>query len=442
MTEDLAAKMIERFDHHHPELARDGVPRQIYQQMREQCPVAWTEAHGGFWVATRYEDIERVGRDSETFGSSKGIMIPDPQDALPPDLQQQMWESRKGIGAPVTYDPPAHTPIRRALDPLFAPHVVRARKNYIRSVADGWIDTFIESGSCDAVADYCAPVPTIVVLNWLGLPEEDWKSWSDAVLNQFSSPSEAGIDLTAIDHEKLLHTIQLRRQQPVDDVISALCQLQIDGAPLRDFDLLMVLVQLVFAGLDTTTNTVASTLVELHRRPALRDQLASTPDGDRLWNSAIEEFLRFVCPIQGFKRTARVATKVGEQAVAPDERVFIVWASANFDDSVFADPDEIDIRRTPNPHMTFGRGIHRCLGSHLARLEVEVMLQQLLRRLPDYTVDESALQIHRDVGVAYGYDAVPLSFTPGPRTTGSPEAAAASRSAGEQTPEGHSDGTA
>jgi cytochrome P450 len=168
----------------------------------------------------------------------------------------------------------------------------------------------------------------------------------------------------------------------------------------------------VFAGLDTTTNATAGTLVELHRRPALRDELARTPHNDRLWNSAIEEFLRYTCPVQGFKRTARNQATVGGKAVQPGERVYVVWASANFDDEEFEHPDEIDIRRVANRHMTFGRGIHRCLGSHLARLEVKVMVQQILARIPDYTIDESCLEVHPDVGIAYGYESVPMRFTP------------------------------
>jgi cytochrome P450 len=419
LTDNLETRMAERFDHHVRELASEGVPRRVYRHLREHCPVQWTDAHGGFWVATRYDDIEQVARDPETFGSSMGITIPDPTDAMSLEDRQRMFESRKGLGPPVFYDPPAHAPIRRALDPLFAPPVVRAREDYIRSVTDDWIDTFIESGECDAVAQFCAPVPAIVVLNWLGLPEKDWKNWSDAVLNQFARPGESGIDLSAIDLEQLLHLVQYRRANPAEDVVSAVGQLEIDGEPLQDYELVMMLAQLVFAGLDTTTNAAASTIVELHRRPALRQQLAQTARDDRLWNSAIEEFLRFACPVQGFKRTARTAATVGGQQIAPGDRVYIIWASANFDDRVFPNPDEIDIRRIPNRHMTFGRGIHRCLGSHLARLEVKVMIQQLLQRLPDYEVDESNLDVHPDVGVAYGYETVPLRFTPtGANTSG------------------------
>jgi cytochrome P450 len=424
MTDELEVQMAHRFDHHERDLASEAVPRRVYGHMREHCPVQWTDAYGGFWVATRYDDIERVARDPDTFGSSLGITIPDPTDLLPPEDRQKMFESRRGLGPPVFYDPPAHTPIRRALDKLFTPPVVRAREDYIRSVADSWIDTFIGSGHCDVVAQYCAPVPAIVVLNWLGLPDEDWKAWSDAVLNQFSH-AESGIDLSAIDLEKLLRMVQHRRENPTNGVISAVSQLKIDGEPLQDFELVMMLAQLVFAGLDTTTNAAASTIVELYRRPALRAELTNLAHDDRLWNSAIEEFLRFTCPVQGFKRTARTQVTVGGQEIAPGERVYILWASANFDEHVFPNPEEIDIRRVPNRHMTFGRGVHRCLGSHLARLEVKVMIEQLLRRLPDYDVDESELTIHPDVGVSYGYEAVPLRFTPGALSTTGTAAAGA-----------------
>jgi cytochrome P450 len=412
---DIESRMAARFDHHDPELASDGVPQRVYRHLRQTCPFTWSDAYDGFWVAATYADIEDVIRDPDNFGSSAGILIPDPNDAMPQADQVQRFEMRKGVvGPPVSYDRPVHTPIRRKLEPLFAPALVREREDYIRSVADEWIDSFITDGQCDVVADFCAPVPTIVVLNWLGLHGEDWKVWSDAVLDQFSRPGQYGPDLSAIDLPKLLATLHDRRENPAEDVITAIAEIRIDGAPLDDLEMVAMLAQIVFAGLDTTTNATASTLVELYRRPDLREELANTPQHDRLWASAIEEFLRYTCPIQGFKRTARRKAVVGGQTVQQGQRVYMLWASANFDDGEFNRPDQIDIRRSANRHMTFGRGIHRCLGSHLARLEMKVMVQQILQRLPDYTVDESRLRLHHDVAIAYGYESVPIRFTPRP----------------------------
>jgi cytochrome P450 len=425
---DIESKMAARFDHHDPELAREGVPRRVYRNLRENCPFTWSDAYDGFWVASTYAEIEEVIRDPDNFASSAGILIPDPSDAMPKADQLERFEMRKGIiGPPVSYDRPAHTPIRRKLEPLFSPAVVREREDYIRSVADEWIDSFISEGHCDVVAQFCAPVPTIVVLDWLGLHDEDWKVWSDAVLNQFSRPRNYGPDLSAIDLGKLLALLHERRGHPADDVISAISQIRIDDQPLDDLEMVAMLAQLVFAGLDTTTNATASTLVELSRRPEIRRELTETPVQDRLWNTAIEEFLRFTCPVQGFKRTARNATTVGGQTVQAGDRVYMIWASANFDENEFDRPDEIDIRRTTNRHMTFGRGIHRCLGSHLARLEMKVMVQQILRRVPDYTVAESELEFHHDVAITYGYERVPIQFTRGARTSGEPRHVAATK---------------
>jgi cytochrome P450 len=413
MTDDLMLRMADRFDHHDPELAAEGVSQRVYQHMRDQCPVQWTDSYDGFWVATRYRDIERVARDAENFASSAGITIPDPTDALSAEDRQQRFESGKGIsGPPVMYDPPAHTAIRRGVEPLFAPGAVRQRQDYIRAVAEEVIDSFIEAGECDAINQICAPIPAIVVLNWLGLPEEDWKSWSDTVLAQFSKPGEFGIDMSSIDVGKILSTIQERKANPAGDVISAITQTTIDGEPLNDLEMLAMIMQLVFAGLDTTTNAAAGMLVELYRHPDLRTELAETGHDDRLWDTAIEEFLRYTCPIQGFKRTARTQTQVGDKTIQPGERVFMLWAAANFDEREFDRPHEINIRRPANRHMTFGRGIHRCLGSHLARLEMKVMAQVVLERMPDYTIDESKLRLHPDVGITYGYESIPLRFTP------------------------------
>ena len=414
MTDDVALRMMEHFDLHDPAIAKDGVPQRVYSELRDKCPVHKSDAYGGFWVASQYQDVERVIKDPDTFGSSLGIVIPDPTDALTPEDQQKLFESGKGVvGPPVAYDPPAHTPIRRALEPLFAPVPVRQREDYIRSVADQWIDSFIEAGECDAVAQFCAPVPAIVVLDWLGLHDEDWKIWSDIVMEQFSRPGQYGPDISALDLEKILATLHERRDHPADDVLSAITQITIDDEPLNDYEMVTMVAQLVLAGLDTTTNATAGTLVELHRRPEVRAELAGTAHDDRLWATAIEEFLRYTCPIQGFKRTARTEAQVGGKTVHPGERVLMLFASANFDEREFDRPNEVDIRRTTNRHMTFGRGIHRCLGSHLARLEVKVMIQQVLQRIPNYTIDESKLEVHPDVGVAYGYESVPMRFTPG-----------------------------
>jgi cytochrome P450 len=411
---DVEGRMVARFDHHDPELAREGVPRKVYENLREKCPFTWTDAHDGYWVASKYADIEAVIRDPENFASSGGILIPDPSNAMSEEQQRERLEMRRGaIGPPVSYDPPVHTPIRRTLEPMFSPAVVRQRESYIREVTDEWIDSFIADGECDVVAQFCAPVPTIVVLNWLGLHDEDWKVWSDAVLNQFSQPGQYGPDMSAVDLGKLLTLVHERRDNPTDDVLTAVTRIRVDGEPLHDLEIMALVGQMVFAGLDTTTNATASSLVELYRHPEIREELANAPLEDKLWNSAVEELLRFTCPVQGFKRTAREGATIGGHEVEPGQRVYMLWASANFDDDEFDQPNEIDIRRKTNRHMTFGRGIHRCLGSHLARIEVKVMLQQILRRLPDYTVDESALTLHRDVGIAYGYETVPIAFTPG-----------------------------
>ena len=419
---DVQARMLERFDHHDPELASDGVPQHVYGEMREKCPFKWSDAYDGFWVASRYSDIEEVIRDPDNFGSSAGILIPDPSDAMSKPEQLERFEMRKGIvGPPVTYDRPVHTPIRRKLEPLFGPVVVRKREDYIRAVTNEWIDSFIADGECELVTQFCAPIPTIVVLDWLGLHDEDWKVWSDAVLSQFSQPGQYGPDLSAIDLMKLLATLNDRRDNPTDDVITAITQITIDDEPLHDLEMMTMLAQMVFAGLDTTTNATASSLVALYRNPELRDELASTPHDDRLWDSAIEELLRYTCPIQGFKRTAREDTSIGGNPVKGGERVLLLWASANFDEREFDRPEQLDLRRPTNRHMTFGRGIHRCLGSHLARLEMKVMIQQILQRLPDYTVDEAKLELHRDISVAYGYDSVPIRFIPAAKVGASTE---------------------
>lgn len=408
---DVVNRLVDHFDHHSPEFAQEGVPQQVYAELRERCPVQWSDAQGGFWVtSSKYRDIDRVADDPATFSSALGNCLPHAPDALPDEERAALLESGRGNAPPVFFDPPLHGAYRRALNPLFTLKAVRVREDYIRSVTDEFIDKFIDTGSCEIVGAFCAPVPAIVVLDWLGLPTEGWKQWSDAVLSQFENPGQSGPDSSMIDLPAVLAEVQDRRQHPRSDVLTALAQTEVDGQLLNDLELLQIVAVIIFAGLDTTTNTVASSLVELARHPDLRAELARTPVDDPLWGSAIEELLRYVCPVQGFRRTAREEAKVGDATVKPGDRVLMLWASGNFDDEIFDDPQRLDLRRNNNRHMSFGRGIHRCLGAHLARLEMTIMCQQLLHRIPDYEIDEAALHLHPDVGLVYGFGSVPMRF--------------------------------
>jgi cytochrome P450 len=406
----LVDAMVDNFDHHAAGFAQKGVPQQVYAEMRERRSVRWSDAQGGFWIASKYHDIARVADDATTFSSALGNLVPHAPDALPEDQRAALLESGRGSAPPVFYDPPLHGAYRRALNPLLTPKAVRVREDYIRVVTDELIDTFIDSGVCEIVSAFCAPVPAIVVLDWLGLPTEGWKQWSDAVLSQFDNPGQTGPDSSKIDLPAVLAEVQDRRQSGRDDVLTALSQTEVDGALLSDLELLQIVAVIIFAGLDTTTNAVASSLVELQRHPEMRAELARTPIDDPLWGTAIEELLRYVCPVQGFRRTARAAAQVGDAAVKPGERVFMLWASGNFDGEIFEEPNQLDLRRNNNRHMSFGRGIHRCLGAHLARLEMTIMLQQLIHRIPEYEIDEAALRLHSDVGLVYGFGAVPMRF--------------------------------
>jgi cytochrome P450 len=208
----------------------------------------------------------------------------------------------------------------------------------------------------------------------------------------------------------VIETIAKRRAEPKEDIISYLVQNEIDGEKLDDTELLGFIALILAGGLLTTTDAIGNALVQLERQPEDRQRLASDPV---LMESAIEEFLRFEAPVMALARTATRDTQLAGQRIAKGEKVLLLWASANRDCSVFEDADQCILDRPHNRHMAFGVGIHRCLGSHLGRLEFRVALEEILRRMPDHHIDLEAVVMAPIVGVTYGRIRIPMTFTPG-----------------------------
>lgn len=389
------------FDHHAP----DFDANQTYRRLRNTCPVSWSDAHGGFWVLSRYDDVNAVARDDATFSSGRdsdghgGIVIPE-------------WNTETSI--PIEMDPPRSLPYRRMLNALLYPGAVEAMKPRIRQVTTETIDSFIGKGACDLINDLTSPVPAVIVGSWVGFPPEDWKRLAQAVHDVFGSApgtgragrGAAGIEWMAAEARRLVGE---RRSGPTDDVISFLVGQEVEGCPLSDDEIVSMVKLLVSGGMDTTTSLTGQTLVYLSSHPDMRRRLGDDPS---LLVSATEEFLRVFAPSQSMGRTATTRVELGGCTIDKGHRVLLPWVAANFDESVFAAPEELVVDRPRNRHLSFGIGTHRCVGAHLARAMFQEMVRQVLERMPDYRVLDDQLVPYASHGNQTGWDSAPAVFTP------------------------------
>lgn len=401
-TDDTPSAVDVEFDHHSDEFAQD--PWTPLADLRATCPVARSGTYGGFWVLTGYEEIKQVAGDDETFASSETIVIPPKKNV-----------GQKSI--PIEVDGPEFLEYRRILHPMFSPTAVDRLTPAIERFAHKCIDDIIENGRCDFVHDLADPLPAMTTLLKLGLPVELWKSFSvplhKVVFLRQDNPLRANIlDELKVIADTITETIATRREAPRDDMISYLVHAEMADRPLTDHEIHEMVTLVIQGGFDTTGSAIGNALIHLDRDRDARRRLIEEPD---LLPSAIEEFLRFEAPQLALARTATRDVTLGGREISAGDRVLMVWASANRDEKVFDDPDEIILDRFPNRHMTFGLGAHRCLGSTLARRQIAVALRAVLRRMPDYEIDFGAAERAETVGITYGMFSMPASFTAGER---------------------------
>jgi cytochrome P450 len=407
-------RFVDRFDHHDPEFSQDGAPWEIYAALRERCPVAHTEAQDGFYVLSRYEDVARVAKDPALFSNRWGVTIP----GFPPD-QPAPAES---LNIPLGMDPPEFNAWRRMLNPYFSPQKAESRVPEMRAMVGSLIDDFVEEGQVDLYPALLSPFPALITCRILGLPEEDWHFFADPVHESLQSRADqtgrdqsygGGSSPAMLDAVmRMVEIARERRASGGDDMMSFLGRAEIEGRPLHEFEMAGICTVLLGGGVDTTTNAIGVSLVQISRRPELRQRLLADPG---LIPSAVEELLRMWAPFQGLARRVMGDVEIGGCPLHEGDRVMLLWASANRDPAEFDRPDEVVPDRLPNRHLAFGLGPHRCIGAHFARAEMAVALEEVLRRLPDFEVDEDQLELQEDCGLIYGYKRVPVTFTPGKR---------------------------
>lgn len=380
-----------------PDVYVQGVPHATFKRLRDEDPVSWwNEKDGrGFWAVTRYEDILTVSKNPKVFSSAKGIRL---EDMNPDEL-----EARKTM---MELDPPEHTDYRRMVQPPFSRREVESYEEALRLIARQTIDEVKGQSEFDFVEWLARRVPMRMLGKMLGVKDEDgpWLVRAGDALIGNSDPefTDAPVGLSDTDLYRLLpfrspvslklfeyaeEIAKQRREHPTDDVISRLLQPKRDGQPLSELEFKNFFTLLVAAGNDTTRYTLAAGLEALLSNPEQLEKLRQHPE---LMDSAVEEMLRWGSVTMHFRRTALQNTELHGQAIKAGDKVLIWYISGDYDERQFAKPFVFDIIRNPNEHLAFGlKSPHKCLGEHLARLEIKVLFEEFLPRLSDIRLNGS-----------------------------------------------------
>jgi cytochrome P450 len=395
-----------------PLRSRGGLenPFAIYALLRTVRPVMRMPVGGwegpGVWFLTRHGDVETVLRDPRfSVDRLRAPFIRENLERLPPFIQQGVRSMRSML----VMDPPDHTRVRKLVNKAFTPRRIGALRERIAAIVDELLAPV--GDAMDVIATLAAPLPAIVIAELLGVPAEDhrrFKAWAAEIVATVGNPSFAARAGSAPAMQRLFaylgEIIAARRAAPRDDLISAMVLAQEENDALSDAELLATSNLLLIAGHETTTNLIGNGLLALLREP---DQLARLRGDLDLLPTAIEELLRYDGPVQATLRVAREDVEIGGQAIEAGSLLLVGIGAANHDPDVFADPEQLDITRDPNPHLAFGLGAHFCLGAPLARLEGEIAFRALLERFPRLELAVEA-PTYRPNPVLRGLTALPV----------------------------------
>jgi cytochrome P450 len=366
---------------------------------RRECPMSHSDEYGGYWVASTYDAIADVLRRRTTFSS-----YPVGLDA---EGQYEVIGAKKLI--PIELDGEAHQRYRALLNPLFTPATAQQLEQSMRLLANQLIDTFVDRGECEVVNEFARLLPGTLFLRMMGWPVEDadiFYGWVQASMH--SSPEERVALRRQVAKEQdgyMAALIDKRRRDPEDDLTTVLAHAEIDGKPISDEELLSLFHLLMAAGLDTVQSVLAQSFVFLARQPEFREQMLDPA----VLPTAVEELLRWASPATP-TRTALEPAEIGGIDLVAGERVHCPLGAANRDPMYYPDPDTPRLdRESPKPHLTFGLGPHRCLGSHIARLEVKVAFEEWHRRIPNYRIGSRGIGDWH-LGGVWGVDSVHLEF--------------------------------
>jgi cytochrome P450 len=372
---------------------------EIFEKARGQCPVAHSREHDGFYMLLNYDDVKRAMSDHGTFSSEPQVLRP----MLP----------RNPIPA-LDMDPPRHNAWRAIFNRAITPKTPRLMEPFVRADINRHIDEFIERGQCDLVHDLAEPVPAETICRLVGIDEELVPKVQKLAVEMFAAmgdPEEFGRRQAAFGAVTVAE-VHKRRAQPRDDYLSQLASVEIEGRPLDDDDYVVLLAAFLGAGHHSTTSAMSSLIYEVFSRPEMRDALKADPS--RI-PQAVEEALRLRPPFFGFYRRTTRETSVAGVDIPARTDVYMGWAAGNRDPKAFDAPQEYRLNRPQNRHLSFGWGIHTCPGAPLARMELRVLLEELLRRMPDLRVTIEKPEYKFGGGDYVYIESLPVTFTSGAR---------------------------
>ncbi|WP_033321585.1 cytochrome P450 [Streptomyces yerevanensis] len=411
-TDDGRLRPRIHFDRHAPEY-RDRF-EEITHDLHGRCPMAFSDTYGGHWVASGNREVATLARAADVLSNDhdvhgerrgyQGINIPAP-------------DRGRGIrGGFLEMDPPEQRAYRDALNPYLSPAAVARWIPFVDEVTRACLDERIEQGRIDFVDDLANIVPAVLTLAMMGIPLTKWELYNEpAHAGVYTPPDSPDMKRVVEAHIAMMRdlatTLHTVRAQPRPGLVDALIRLRIDGEPAPDEELLGALGLLIGGGFDTTTALTAHALEWLSEHPDDRARLSA--ERGPLLDSATEEFLRYFTPAPGDGRTVAEDCALAGAELKEGDRIWLSWAMANRDPQVFPDPDRIDLARTGNRHASFGLGIHRCIGSNVARNVFKRMLLHVLDRIPDYVCDPEGTIHYDTIGVIQGMRKLPATFTPG-----------------------------
>mgnify|MGYP001819175851 CR=1 FL=1 len=359
------------FDHTHPDYA--AAAPQIWDELRETCPVAHTERFGGAWLPTRHEDVARIAKDTEHF-TSQGVIVNDWRPEVPRPM---------GYAPPITSDPPFHAIARKFLLEFFSPKAIDGWESNARETCRDLISEIKEKGldEVDAATEYAQNIPVRVIADMLALPREDGDRFRVFIHRILEEPGQNSIESWEDTLDYYLDTkVKERRENLGDDLISYLCTGDIDGMPLLDEHVRGTIALLIIAGIDTTWSGIGSSIWHLAQNPVDRRRWIQDPE---VRPFALEEFLRFYAPVT-MARLVAEDVEIGGCPMKDGDWTLLPFPAANRDPDAFENADEFIIDRQRNRHTAFGLGIHRCVGSNLARMEMRVALEEWMDAFPDF----------------------------------------------------------